>query len=160
MKIKLLLFFISVLFSCSDKQVVDFGHEERYHLDKDEIALPLNKIVVDESAIFNEGLNINLPLNKYIKSKNYNVAIHIAIDDNINKSIEALKTDTSSKNISYKKNKHYHVYHQNKNQYYLIRILYEEKSYNNPILISIYSKDALLIQKKYADNTFINKILH
>ena len=160
MKININHFLILILFSCSNKQVLDFAHEEKFHLNKDEIALPLNKMVVNESVFLYEGFDFNLPLNKFIKSKRYNVAIHIAIDENMKNCLDALKKDSTLIQISNKKVKNYNVYFQNKNQYYLIRILYEEKNYKNPILISIYSKDSLFIQKKYEENTFVNKILH
>lgn len=152
-------FFLSFfIFSCGGHEVLDYAHNERYLLDKNETSLPITKTIVKENEYINSGLDISLPINKYVKSKEYNLFLNIALENNMNELISAFEKDSTSIVFFKKQQNPFNVLFQKKDSFFIYRTLYLEKEYNIPIVMTYYSKDSIEIKKLYDKNSAIKKI--
>ena len=160
MKTSIFFFFLLFLISCEDKSILTFAHNEKYVLDKDEKVTLLSKIVLKENEYLNSGLNINVPLNKFVKAKNYSLAINIALDDNIEKTLHVFENDTTLETICNKTREPFYMFLQKKDSFFILRNIYLEKEYKMPIILTYYSLDSIEIKNVYDKNKIIEKIKH
>jgi hypothetical protein len=160
MKTITLFFLVIILFSCEDKGLLRYAHNEVYILDKREISVPLSKVIIKENEYLNNGMGINMPLNKCVKAKKYQLAINIAMENSLEETLIAFEKDTTLLTLSRKKSDAYNFILQKKDSTYIIRNIYVEKDFKMPIIMTFYTNDSAEIKNLYDKNSILKKILH
>ena len=158
-----LIFVFTLTISCktgaNKAEKVNFGFSETYTLDKDEKEFSLTENIVNEYELFQDFEDFNLPLNKYIKGKNHSVFIAAAVENNEAEVLKKLAEEDESIQLIDKKNDD--TFTQllvKKNDVYGLKLIYSEQKQNMPMVISLVSKDSIIVKEKYEDDALLSKI--
>ena len=156
-KTRLISIIVIIIFIVSCSSSGHFGITQRYYLNKNETERPLDKFVVEKYEKIINIDTLNIPLNKYITSKNYKVYIGIAFTTNTKELYNFYQNDTSylfikkiissnTANVFFKKHNEFYYslfYNSNKDKFTYVLTL---------------ESDSAFVEQCFQGNFLLNKI--
>jgi len=151
----MLIFIILFFVSCSSS--LRFGISQRYYIEKSETERPLDKFVLDKYENIINIDTLNIPLNKFIRSKQYKVYIGVSFSVKANALYSVYRQDTTFSFLQDKVNKDtVSVYFKKYNDYYYSLIYNSIK--DNLTYILVMESDSVVVKNKFKDDFLIKKI--
>lgn len=148
-------FFLLLLASCRNYNTVEMGASKYYRLDIQEKVFPLTQTAIDNFEALIRSISIELPLNRYIKSSQYELFVGVAMNDDIKTLIQKIQSDTTFHIIHTKLVQNSSNYFISKNNLYLIGTVVEDKY---PLILLAKSNDSIGLRKKYDEDYFYKKL--
>jgi len=143
------------LFSCSSSG--KFGVTQRYYLEQGETERALDKFIVEKYANLINVDTLNVPLNKFINSKNYKVYIGVSLNAKANKLHSFYKNDTLFRFIESRIAKDsISMFFKKKNEFYY-SLIYNSQKDNYTYILTLES-DSTTINNKFNTNFLYKKI--
>jgi hypothetical protein len=159
------LFLITVLLvgliQLNAQKYIRFGARERYYLSPDEKQMPIDSGVLQKYDFLNPDLKHQVPLNRYIKSSEYDLFIGLAIYDSPEQILDFYRKskDYSILNLSevkIKKNNYYFLFAKFAGQYNL-KIIFKTKKSRYTVVMNYLSSNRELLEKFYYQKDIILK---
>ncbi len=160
----IVILFIIISSSCQSKKYISFAGREKYHLSENEELTERSKAVVAEYDKYNNNLEHQVPLEKYVQANNYKLYFGLALYDTpemMNEIYLDDKTHTiiNHKIDSLKKTTSYNFFAKKEDEFNYKIIYKASKRPNLTVVINFTSKDSSLIGNFYENNEEIIKKL-
>jgi len=153
--IVIIFFSITLLLSCSSSG--RFGVSQKYYLEQGENERVLDKFLVDKYEKIINIDTLNVPLNKFINSKNYKVYIGVSFSTNAINLYSFYKKDTLFRFLEKRiANDSISLFFKKQNEFYYSFIYNSQKDKFTYILT--LESDSTTVNKKYNDNFLPKKI--
>jgi len=140
-----------------------YGAKEKYFNDSSEVSLSRDSIVLDKYSPYNNDLYHQVPLQKYIKSSNYDLFIGLALSDSPESILKTYTADTNYiilnvDTVKIKKVYFYRLFALYNGEFNYKIIFKSKKSYYTAVL-NFVSKQKSVIESLYNDPLFFEKKL-
>ena len=165
MKYILTIIILTFIISGYSQNKIRYGAKEKYYLSDDEKNHIIDDDVLDKYDLYNNDLEHQVPLQRFIKASNYNLYIGLAINDSPSSMMNLYKNDVNNYSIlqidsvKVKRKCFYKMYVKYNGEYNYKIIFKTQKSYYT-VVLNFVSNNRELLQEFYDDTNFIKTKLH
>ena len=165
MKYLLTLILVASIITGFSQKKVRYGAKEKYYLSDDEKQITIDDKILEEYDPYNNNLEHQLPLQRYIKAPNYKLYIGLALYDTPTSMMNLYKNDVNNYSIlqidSVKvKRKYFYKIYTKYNGEYNYKIIFKTRKSHYTTVLNFTSDNRELLQSFYDDPKFFKKKLH
>ena len=151
---------VITMFACTNKSIVKFGNDEEFQLSNNELQKKITKNVVYQYNQTINGIRSQIPLNKYISSKTYNIYIGIVSNSTMDSIVNNFKQlENPIKLYSIKKVKENYTLFYKNNDFFVYSTLFVSPKDKTMYIINYTTQDSLNASNAFNKNDILKRIL-
>lgn len=165
MKYLFSVIFLTLLISGYSQEKVQIGAKEKYYLSADEKNLTIDDKILENYDPYNNNLEHQVPLQKYIKAPNYILYVGLAISNTSDETFDLYVADTLNYSILetsivlVKKDVFYKIFCKYNGEYNY-KIIFKTKKSHYTVVLNYVSNNRELLRSFYDDEDFFKKKLN